>query len=399
MKWKYCLMMIIVSLLFAQAPVSASAKDDSVPLVVNGFGMSEAKAYQRNDTMYIPFRAVFEYLGIPFEYDGETHSISYTFQDEPYLIDIREESIITPDGGYRLLIPILMIQQRTYIPQEYVEDLLRLEVDYDEKNDKLLVSSLDHAYSDTINGLAMSFYKQDLPASQLFTHDANPYGSLEDLYSPESAVTQVLDIRIGAIKYNSITEAVVITNQTSVTPAVSINQGLELHFRKEGSQWKISKINSEHLQIDLVDDVEEKAAALLQTSPEEVRKVLNDLQANYEALKGNDVEAAIKAYSPLYIDYWNRRVEGFPWEGIVEHQITFPSSRTDLLEAKVIYISDNTAAVYVKLLYTELPQTYDGLYEPGELEEPYEYEEVLYLDNTDGKRWTFNEGDPLGQNY
>lgn len=114
MKWKSCLMMIIISVLVTHAPELASAaKDDSIRLVVNGVDRSDAIAFKRNGTTYIPFRAVFKHLGIPFQYDKTTHSISYTFQEEPYSIDIQEEIIFTPDGGYHLLIPLLTIHQHT----------------------------------------------------------------------------------------------------------------------------------------------------------------------------------------------------------------------------------------------------------------------------------------------
>ncbi|MFD1956621.1 hypothetical protein ACFSL6_21160 [Paenibacillus thailandensis] len=99
-KSKSCFMAILIRLLFTHVPVSASSSD-SVQLVVNGAPLSET-AYNRNGTLYIPFRAVFEQAGIPFEYDLQSHIISYTFQDEPYSIDITQESIITPDGGYGL---------------------------------------------------------------------------------------------------------------------------------------------------------------------------------------------------------------------------------------------------------------------------------------------------------
>lgn len=399
MKWKYCITMIIISMLFTQSPVLASAKDDSVHLVINGVDMSNAKAYKHNDTIYIPFRAVFESLGIPFHYDTTTHSISYNLQGEYYSINIQEEIVFTPDGGYQLLIPLLMIHHHTYIPQEFVMNLLRLEVNYNKENNKLLVNSLDKSYDETISSLTKSYYERDIPAFRLFTYDANPYGTLDDLYSaPNPIITKVLNTQIGTIKYNSISEAVVTTSQLSTTLAVTIFQERELHFRKEGNLWKISKINPTHLQIELLDDIESKAAALMGTSPDDVEKVLSDLRNNYDALKGNDVEAAINTYSPLYIDEWNQE-RTYSWEAIVEHSITYPSTREDLLEAKVIYIDDNIAVVYVKILFSELPQTYGGLYDPGELEEPYEYREVLYLDHTDGERWTFYEGDPLDLNY
>ncbi|HIW32105.1 MAG TPA: hypothetical protein IAA29_04890 [Candidatus Paenibacillus intestinavium] len=150
----------------------------------------------------------------------------------------------------------------------------------------------------------------------LFTYDANPYGTLDDLYNaPDPAITQVINTKIRKIKYYSTKDAVVTTSQLSTTKAVTINQELQLHFRKQEGMWKRSKIDPPQLQIEMLDDIEEKAATLLQHSPYEVEKVLSDL------------------------------------------------------------------------------------YEPGELEEPYEYEEVLYLDHTDGKRWTFYTSDLLYSNY
>jgi len=74
----------------------ASGADDSVLLIVNCAEMKEATAFSRNNTLYIPFRTVSEHVDIPFEYDAETHTrnISYTFQNEPYLIDINENGFV-----------------------------------------------------------------------------------------------------------------------------------------------------------------------------------------------------------------------------------------------------------------------------------------------------------------
>jgi|GEM_PF-3505704 len=399
-KWKYYFAVVILSMLFTQSPILASAGDDPVSLRVNDEPITDTNAYNYNDITYIPFRAVFEALDIPFRYDKSTQSISYTFQEELYSIDIQQEIIFTPDGGYKLLIPLLTIHQQIYIPLQYVEDLLKIEAHYIEEIKYLWVNSLDYAHDETINFLAKQYYLGDMPAKLLFTYDANPYGTLDDLYvAPDPAITQVINTKIGTIKYHSTTEAVVTTSQLSTTKAVTINRERQLHFRKQEGMWKISKISPTHLQIEMLDDVEEKVATLLQNSPNEVEKVLSDLRANYDALKGNDVKAAINAYSPLFIDDWNLRSNYNTWEEKVEHAIIFPSSQIDLLESKVIHIDDKIAAVYVKELYTELPQTYNGLYEPKELEEPYEYEKVLYLDHTDGKRWTFYTSDPLNSNY
>ncbi|MFD2661301.1 hypothetical protein [Paenibacillus thailandensis] len=146
-----------------------------------------------------------------------------------------------------------------------------------------MINSLDYAYNQTINSLVKSYYDQDIPADQLFTLDANPYGSPDDLYTPDTTLAQVLDTKIDRIKYSSVSEAIVRTSQISTTPAVRRNRELELHFRKEGDMWKINKVNSIHFQNTLLDDVDEKAAALIQNSPDEVEKLLSDLRANYDA--------------------------------------------------------------------------------------------------------------------
>ena len=134
---------------------------------------------------------------------------------------------------------------------------------------------------------------------------------------------------------------------------------------------------------------------MLQEFPEKVAKVLHDLHANYDAINGSDYNAAINAYSPIYITNWNQESSYFTWEEIVNHSTTYPTDRRDLLEAKVLDLNDHTAVVYVRVLYSELPQTFGGLYEPNDPREPYEYEEVLYLDYTENERWTFNVVDYL----
>lgn len=401
MKWKINIAMMTIFILFVQATVPASASTASTPvsLFVNDLKLDQTNAFFQDDELYLPFRAIFQQLDIPIEYDKESHSISYVYQNEPYAIDITQEIIYTPNGGYRLLVSLRMVEQRTYIPQSFVEDLLRLPVEYNEKNNQVNVYSLGYAHDSTIHRLANSYYEHDIPANLLFTYDADPYGYLRHFDDAQiSVLTDILDTKIGAVYYQSLTEAIVKTSQSSVTPAVSRYVEIDLHFRLEEGQWKISKFDFTKLQIDLLDDAEEKIAELLQSSPEKVNQVLSDLKANYAAKMGTDPKAALEAYSPLFIDEWNRSTVD-TWEEVIDFSIRYPSQKKELIDAKVIYVDDTTAVVYVRVRLTELAQTYDGLYEPRELEGPYEYEEILYLDNTDGKRWTFNESDPLDSNY
>lgn len=393
-KLRSLVILIVSCMIFSLLPHDVLAERSTLSIYVNDSKLEHAEAISQHETVYLPFRAIFENLGYTFNYDAENKSIKLWIGEDTFIIYLDEDMIEFSEGMYYLDKPIEFIQQRSYFPREVMEEVFKIAISHNVINNKVDVKELDYAHEKTLKGLVNSYYNRSLSPRKLFTADVSPYGPIETNEFYDTVLSEPVEIDIGEFLFSSVTEASVTTNYESLTPAIKKKLVIKLNFRKENNSWKISKIDHEDYKVSLLEDTNQKEQALLQNSPKEVAKVIGDLKNYYDANNGTDYEAAIQTYSPLHIKYWNSMTTS-KLEEIIKHSIMYPNTKRELKEARVLYISDKIAAVYVRVLHTELPQTYGGTVEFVELDEAFEYEDILYMDHTDGERWTYYEEEPL----
>lgn len=384
MKKIVCLSTFLVLLLCSYANEPASAKDNrTVRIIANGGEPTESVAIIENGITLIPIRTIAEILNAKIGIEGETGAIAGQFEGTTLRVWANDEFFEFDERTYGFPVPTVTRNGRMFVPLRTLGEVLGYSIRYDQAKNQFSLIKHGFGQEGEIREKAEAFFNREGSVEDLFTMDYSDRIYWEDSSDLRKLPRRSYDFWMGDITFATAREAVVSAGYRSETQTLKSSVETKFIFRREGGIWKIADREWVHLSLDLPADADETAGRLSSENASETQKIVSDLTKHYEAMNGRKLAAAMTTISPYFIEEWERMTyEESTYRDFLKELFEGGSEdRNELLDARVLYLSDAHAVVRARVLFSQTTE-FRG-------EESREYDLLIDMDRTEDGRWTY----------
>lgn len=386
------LLFVCFTLITPVLGASVAAADKPIQLYMNGKKLAQVNPIVRSGVLYVPVRKFCEALGYTLTAEGGQitaviNGAKFSFQPGLDYIELTDTSIVG------LAEPVPVIQGQSYLPLRLIGNLAKLSVDYDRQKNTVNLKPYGYGQETAIRELVTKYYDAFRP--DLLTSDNPELMYYDPDYDYEAnrigKEVPVRDFRaiVHRIDYASPVEAKVQATYIRNTEVMDQQDEYVFKIRYEEGRWKIALSAWISDRLELPEDIEETAAAILEKRGEERKAVLLDLRTYYQAYNAEDLPLALRYTSPSFIRQWNAE-EIVEWEDNQKEKFAYSDPRYRLSKERVVYIGEREAVVQGELAWTD-----PGLQLTGDT---YVYPALIFMEYADG-RWTYHHDLDLSQDF
>lgn len=382
---KKFLSLISISLLALILAVPAFAASKLIDVYINGTKVSftAGSPYLQNNSVLVPFRVVFEKLGLKVLWDAKTGTVTGTSSNLAITLKIGSNRATVNGTVKKLTTAPVSTAGTTYIPLRFIAEAtggtavwnstnrsVQINTPVSKAKDEADITALIHLSNKYFNEeKAISFYSL-MDSESAYTESVTDLNASFEDYDLISTIDslQILDIKAN--------EATVYTVESLrrtggyYTPDFE-DEYLYTLVRKNGS-WKISSVESQ-------------STTLLLTREQALQAAANIPQNDSEAIKGNiskyyqfmneENSAGVLTTMTSYGEEYDASLK----EDLADFFTTYDIIYTPSL-SNVYYYTANEAAIYVECKDKEASE-----------QETYEQGIIYILSKSDAGLWTIDD--------
>lgn len=193
MKKKLALILAAAMAMTAMS-VNAAAEEESYPevsVVIDGAALeSDQPAVIINDRTMVPIRAIGEALGVDFEWDGETKTVTFSQGDVSAALVIGETTLTVTAAGVSAEVeldsPAVIVNERTLVPVRFISENFGAEVDWDSDTKTVTITPAAEEEEEVVEEVVE---EEEEEAEEI---DADALAEAEDLIEKAEACSDFL---------------------------------------------------------------------------------------------------------------------------------------------------------------------------------------------------------------
>ncbi|MBO7745087.1 copper amine oxidase N-terminal domain-containing protein [Paenibacillus sp. MWE-103] len=389
--------LLLLFCVVATIPLVAKAASVRKPiqLLVNHKQLAGVNPIVKSGVMYVPYRKFFEAMGYKAAYDPDTRQISGFINGADIKFWVGEDVIECNGVSYGLDEVIPVFNGQVYIPLRQFGYFVKYSVYFDQPKLTVSLKPYGDGQEAAVKELVTKYYETFSP--QLLTSDNLTLGymNLEYDYEANEAVSEIpvrdFKVTIDRIEYTSESEAKLQVTYIKHTEELNREDVYAFKIRYEQGQWRIADEVWIYNKMELPEDIDQKAAAIMENHFSEENAVLSDLRTYYTAYNGEDFARTLQYTAPSVIKHWDDYVWGpETWEDNLRAIFSYRDERYKLTDERVVFLGEKEAVVQGMLSWSDATEEV--------AEGDYVYEALIYMEYANG-RWTYNSDISLDQDF
>ncbi|MEK4850074.1 stalk domain-containing protein [Paenibacillus sp. FSL H7-0756] len=375
--------LLSISLLALVLAVPAFAADKPIKVYINGSNLAftAGTPYLKNNTVLVPFRVVFEKLGLQVLWDSKTDTVTGTGTGLTISLKVGSKRASVNGTVKQLTVAPVSNAGTTYIPLRFIAEATGGTATWDSasRSVKITVSPSSASSEQEIKAiiqLANQYYNEEKASSFYSLVDAG--ADQTEAVSDMNSQFELYDIKntIESLKVLSLTgnEATV----HSVEKAVRIGgyytpdeqyEYLYTLVRQNGA-WRISAMDLQESSVLLTREQGMKPAVLPQGDQTGIKDTLSKYYQGMNARNADAVLAVMTSYDKEEDDSYKEELRDY----FKTYDLSYAVSSSN-----VFYYTDYEAAVYAEVVITD-----------GESKETYTQSLILLLSKPESGAWTID---------
>lgn len=364
---------VIALSLALSLPAHAASKTTQVYIDGSQISFSSGAPYTQQGTTLVPFRALFEKLGLKVDWNAKTQTV--TGKKNGLVIGLTIGSNRATVNGIvkKLSISPVTVKGTTYIPLRFVGEASGADVEWDSDSNSIYIQTAASTALDeqqirgVLNQSIEYFNNKDIAKVAALASSDSPIRDGEESMLKQAEtypqISKIVDFKIINMDPKS-GEAVVQTTEESTrtggiyTPDTRIDYVYTLV--KEDGAWKIYDFKSQHVDYQIPEDALTKSISVPSADETSFKQLIDTYFKN---LNDKNLDGMLTALDPsLATDDFKDSITSYFKDN--DFKISLP-------KVKVIYYTADEAAVYVeenetyKVDNESYQQTYKEVYVMG----------------------------------
>ncbi|WP_339311477.1 stalk domain-containing protein [Paenibacillus sp. FSL M7-0896] len=372
-----------ISLLALVLAVPAFAADKPIKVYINGSNLAftAGTPYLKNNTVLVPFRVVFEKLGLQVLWDSKTGTVTGTGTGLDISLKVGSKRASVNGTVKQLTVAPVSNAGTTYIPLRFIAEATGGTAVWDaaSRSVKITVSPSSASSEQEIKAiiqLANQYYNEEKASSFYSLVDAG--ADKPEAVSNMNSQFELYDIKntIESLKVLSVTgnEATVYTVEKAVRTGGYYTPDEQYEYlytliRQDGA-WKISEMELQESSVLLTREQGMKPAVLPQGDQTGIKDTLSKYYQGMNARNADAVLAVMTSYDKEEDDSYKEELRDY----FKTYDLSYAVSSSN-----VFYYTDYEAAVYTEVVITD-----------GESKETYTQSLILLLSKPESGAWTID---------
>jgi hypothetical protein len=381
---KRLLSLISISLLALILAVPAFAASKPIDVFINGtkVAFTAGSPYLENNSVLVPFRVVFEKLGLQVLWDAKTGTVTGKSSNLAITLKIGSNRATVNGTVKQLTTAPVSTAGTTYVPLRFIAEAtggtavwnatnrsVQITTPVSKTNDEAAITALIRLSNKYFNEeKAISFYSL-MDSESSYTESVSELNASFELYDIKNTIDtlEIIDIKAN--------EATVYTVESSrwvggaYTPDTE-NEYIYTLVRKNGV-WKISSLESESSEILLTREQALKTAANIPQKDTDAIK--SNINKYFKAMNDKNSTAVLSTMTSYGEEYDTSLKEDLD-DLFASYNLTYTQGVSN-----IYYYSANEAAIYVENKEKEASE-----------EETYEQGIIYILSKSDKGAWTID---------
>lgn len=344
---------LLATLLLSSAiSVSAYAADKNITVMIDEqpVTFSNSAPIQENGTVSVPFRVLFEELGLQVNWDSKTKTITGAKSGLEIQMKIGSKQATVNGQVKTLTVAPKTMNNVTYVPLRFISEVTGNDVQWDSKTQSVLITttasdSLEADVQAVLDELIQHTNEENLDGIMNLFHPSSPFADMEDLFK-EQLDTYDIEQSIDEIYIVSSEPNEIIVQTIEITEKIDgpfmLDYTAEVIYsmiKDDGdTSWKLYNLQVADIAYYLPEDALTAEVQVPQVEKDQILKVLNDnvkftneenLAGVINTIGGSDdlIQMTEEVYEQLFDIYdLNNTIDN----------------------TKIIYYADGEAAVYTE---------------------------------------------------
>lgn len=372
-----------ISLLALVLAVPAFAADKPIKVYINGSNLAftAGTPYLKDNTVLVPFRVVFEKLGLRVLWDSKTGTVTGTGTGLDISLKVGSKRASVNGTVKQLTVAPVSNAGTTYIPLRFIAEATGGTAVWDSASRSVKITASPSSASSeqeikAIIQLANQYYNEEKAISFYSLVDAESDNT--EAVSNMNSQFELYDIKntIESLKVLSVTgnEATAYTVEKAVRTGGYYTPDEQYEYlytliRQDGA-WKISEMELQESSVLLTREQGMKPAVLPQGDQTAIKDTLSKYYQGMNDRNADAVLASMTSYGAEVDDSYK--------EELRDHFETYDLSYA-VSSSNVFYYAADEAAVYADVVITD-----------GESKETYTQSLILLLSKSESGAWTID---------
>ncbi|MEK3901089.1 MULTISPECIES: stalk domain-containing protein [unclassified Paenibacillus] len=372
-----------ISLLALVLAVPAFAADQPIKVYINGSNLAftAGTPYLKNNTVLVPFRVVFEKLGLQVLWDSKTGTVTGTGTGLTISLKVGSKRASVNGTVKQLTAAPVSNAGTTYIPLRFIAEATGGTATWDaaSRSVKITVSPSSASSEQEIKAiiqLANQYYNEEKASSFYSLVDAG--SDQTEAISDMNSQFELYDIKdtIESLKVLSLTgnEATVHSVEKAVRTGGYYTPDEQYEYLytlvRQNGAWRISAMDLQESSVLLTREQGMKPAVLPQGDQTGIKDTLSKYYQGMNARNADAVLAVMTSYNKEDDDSYKEELRDY----FKNYDLSYAVSSSN-----VFYYTDYEAAVYAEVVITD-----------GESKETYTQSLILLLSKTESGAWTID---------
>lgn len=344
---------LLAALLLSSAiSFTASAADKTITVFIDQqpVTFSNSTPIQENGSVSVPFRILFEKLGLQVNWDAKTKTITGTKTGLEIQLKIGSKQATVNGQAKTLTVAPKTINNVTYVPLRFISEVTGNDVQWNSKTQSVLITTKSQ---DTLAAEITAFYEQyikyaneeNLDGLMGMIHPSSPFIEMKDLLKEQldtyDVVQTIDEINLVSAEDNEVIIQTVESAHKTKGPFMLDHTSEVIYSLVKGegdTSWKLYNLQIQNIQYHLPEGALTTDVKVPQAESDQILAVLNDnlKYSNEENLDGvistiGGSEEIIQQTKEVYKQIF------------ALYDLNYTISNT-----KIIYYADGEAAVYTE---------------------------------------------------
>ncbi len=381
---KKLLSLLSISLLALVLAVPAFAAAKPIDVYINGSKVTftAGSPFLQNNSVLVPFRVVFEKLGLQVLWDAKTQTVTGKSADLVISLKVGSNRATVNGTVKKLTLAPLSQSGTTYIPLRFIAEATGGTAVWNPANrsvqiDTAVSKTADEAAITALINLSNQYYNEEKAISfySLMDSESSYTESVADLnttFEQYDLKNTIDNLEILSLKAN---EATVYTIEHSVRTGGYYMPDQQIEYlytlvRKNGV-WKISDFESQNSTVLLTRD---QALTTVDVPQADSTAIKNNINKYYQYLNEENTEGVISTMTS-YGEEYNASVKADLNEFFTSYNITYTPGISN-----IYYYGAGEAAIYIESKDKEASEA-----------ETYEQGNIFILSKADNGSWTIDD--------
>jgi hypothetical protein len=297
--------LVVVALLASLIAASSSfaAEEKAITVLVDGKQVAfTTNPFIESGTTLVPFRTIFEKLGLAINWDADTKTATGTKEGLTISLQIGNKTAIVNDKEKSLAVAPKVVNNETFIPLRFISENAEKEVSWDGISKEVyiadtnlqLIHLFEKHYSYTKDENVAGVMSTVDPSSPAYAQTEAVLGQMFAIYDLDVVYTvEVLDVQDA--------QAIVKTTTTTTRingPEFQNNKVVGTNIaNKVNGQWKLHSTTPEYIDMLIADSIVEGEVTITKAEQDAILAVIEKSRVNTET---EDWDAELLLYTSDY---------------------------------------------------------------------------------------------------